>query len=320
MDELTFWVDGKFLPASQAMVPVNSRGYRNGDGVFDTERTFNGKIFKLEEHMARLEKSLRFTRIDPGMSMEELAGLSQQTLERNLHLLDHYGDFWVTQTITRGMGKNPLEPGPAMISIVVDPLPLARFAPLYSEGVRLVSPSGRTSALSGLDPKVKATSRLNLVLADLEAKQTDPDALTLLLDEQGNLAEVIYGNLFLVRDGKIRTPGTRAILEGVTRATTISLARDAGLELSEAELQIYDLITADEAFVSTSSYCILPVSQVNGTAVGNEVPGPVTRRITEEWNKLAGFDIAGQSRSYAARQQQAAQPAQPAQPSGAARA
>ena len=301
MSELTFWLNGEFLPAFQALVPVNCRGYRNGDGVFDTERTFNGKIFKLDEHLARLEKSLRFTRIDPGMSLAELGRLSQETLERNLHLLDEYGDFWVTQTITRGMGKNPLEPGPAIVSIIVDPLPFARTAPLYSQGVHLVSPSGRTSALSGLDPKVKATSRLNMVLADLEARQTDPDALTLLLDEQGNLAEVIYGNLFLVRDGKIRTPGTRAILEGVTRATTIELARGAGLELSESEVQLYDLITADEAFISTSSYCILPVGRVNGSPVGSEVPGPVTRRITEEWNKLAGLDIAEQSRTYAAR-------------------
>lgn len=312
MSEFTFWLDGEFLPASQAMVPVNCRGYRNGDGVFDTERTFNGRIFKLDEHLARLEKSLRFTRIDPGICMDELRRLSLETLERNLHLLDEYGDFWVTQTITRGMGKNPLEPGPAMVSIIVDPLPLARYAPLYTKGVHLVSPSGRTSALSGLDPKVKATSRLNMVLADLEAKQTDTDALTLLLDEQGNLAEVIYGNLFLVRDGKIRTPGTRAILEGVTRATTIELARGSGLEVTEAELQLYDLFTADEAFVSTSSYVILPVGQVNGSPVGSETPGPVTQRITAEWGKLAGLDIPEQSRAYAARAQQAAPPAQAA--------
>ena len=313
MSELTYWLNGEFLPASQALVPVDSRGYRNGDGVFDTERTFNGKIFKLEQHLTRLEKSLRFTRIDPGMSMAELGRLSQETLERNLHLLDEHGDFWVTQTITRGMGKNPLEPGPAMVSIIVTPLPFARFAPYYSKGVHLVSPSGHTSALSGLDPKVKATSRLNMVLADMEARQTDPDALTLLLDEQGNLAEVIYGNLFLVRDGKIRTPGTRAILEGVTRATTIELARGAGMELTEAELQPYDLVTADEAFVSTSSYCILPVGRVNGSQVGNEIPGTVTQRITEEWNKLAGLDIAEQSRTYAAKAQNPAVQPQAAQ-------
>ena len=312
MSELTFWLNGEFLPASQALVPVTCRGYRNGDGVFDTARTFNGKIFRLEEHLARLEKSLRFTRIDPSMSMDELGRLSQETLERNLHLLEEHGDFWVTQTITRGMGGNARESGPALVSITLEPLPFARFAPYYDQGVHLVSPSARTSALSGLDPKVKATSRLHIVLADLESKQTDPHGLTLLLDEQGNLAEVIYGNLFLVRDGKIRTPGTRAILEGVTRATTIELARGAGLELSEAELQLYDLFTADEAFVSTSSYCILPVGKVNGSPVGHDVPGAITQRITAQWNELAGLDIAEQSRTYAARAEPSARLAQAA--------
>ena len=308
MSEMTYWVNGEFVPASQAMVPLTSRGYRLGDGVFDTERTFDGKIFKLDEHLERLDKSLRFTRIDPGMSMEELGKLSQETLERNLHLLEEHGDFWVTQTISRGAGRNPLEAGPAFVSIIVEPLPFARFAPSYGKGVRVVAPSVRTSALSGLDPKLKATSRLNMVLADLESKQTDPDALTLLLDEAGNLAEVIYGNLFLVRDGKIRTPGSRAVLEGITRATTIGLARGAGLEVSEVDLQPYDLYTADEAFVSTTSYCVLPVGVFNGSPVGGEIPGPITQQVTEEWNKLAGLDIAGQMRAYAAKAEAPAAP------------
>ncbi|MCZ6474279.1 MAG: aminotransferase class IV [SAR324 cluster bacterium] len=309
MSELTYWVNGDFVPASQAMVPLTSRGYRMGDGVFDTERTFNGKLFKLDAHLARLEKSLRFTRIDPGMSMAELGRISEETLGKNLHLLEEHGDFWVTQTISRGAGRNLLESGTAFVSVIVEPLPFARFAPFYGQGVHLVAPAARTSAVSGMDPKLKATSRLGMVLADLESKQTDPDALTLLLDEQGNLAEVIYGNLFLVRDGKIRTPGGRAILEGVTRATTMELARGAGLAVSECELQPYDLYTADEAFVSTTSYCVLPVGSLNGSPVGKEVPGPLTRRISEEWNKLAGLDIAEQMHSYAARAQAAAQPA-----------
>ncbi len=306
MSELTYWVNGEFVPASQAVVPLTSRGYRLGDGVFDTERTFNGKLFKLDAHLARLEKSLRFTRIDPGMTMAELGSLSEETLERNLPLLEEHGDYWVTQTISRGDGRNPLQPGPAFVSIIVEPLPFARFAPYYAKGMHLVAPAARISALSVLDPKLKATSRLMMVLADLESKQTDPEAMTLLLDEQGNLSEVIYGNLFLVRDGKIRTPGSRAILEGISRATTIELARGAGLEVSEAELQPYDLYTADEAFVSTTSYCVLPISRFNGAPVGKEVPGPVTHRLTGEWNKLAGLDIAEQMRACAARAEKAA--------------
>ena len=302
MSEFTYWVNGAFLPASQATLPLNSRGYRLGDGVFDTERTFNGKIFRLKAHLERLERSLKMTRIDPGLTMAELAEISEEALARNSHLLEEFGDFWVTQTISRGAGRNPLEAGPAHVSIIVDPLPFARYAPYYDRGIPLVTPSVRTTAQAGLDPKVKAVSRLNMVLADLEGRHTDPEALSLLIDEEGNLAEVLYGNLFVIRDGQMRTPAGRAILEGVSRATTLELAAQAGLEVREAELQPYDLYTAAEAFVTTTSYCLLPVGSLNGSTIGKTTPGPITQRLMAAWNELAGLDIAEQMRTYAAKQ------------------
>jgi branched-chain amino acid aminotransferase len=299
MPEITYWVNGRFVPASQAMVPINSRGYRLGDGVFDTERTFNGKLFRLEQHMERLERSLKAARITLGMTRQELARATEQTLERNLPLLDTHGDFWVTQTVTRGGGKNPLDAEPGFVSIIVEPLPFARFAPYYASGMPLVTPSVRSTALIGLDPKLKATSRLNMVLADLEAKQSDPDAMAVLLDEQGNLAEVIYGNLFVVRQGLVRTPGSRSILEGVTRATTLELAAREGIPVQEAELQPYDLVTADEAFITTTSYCVMPVGKLNGAPVGSAVPGPVTRKLMDAWCRLVGMDYVAQMQSRA---------------------
>ena len=301
MDEITYWVDGEFVAAGQAVMPINNRGYRLGDGVFDTERTFNGKIYKLEAHLARLERSLKMLRIDLGMSLAELGRISEEVVARNEHLRDRFGDYWVTQTIHRGDGGNPLQPGPPFISIIVEPLAFARFAPYYTQGAHLVIPSGRTSARTGLDPKLKAVSRLAMVLADLEIKQVHPDAWSLALDEEGNLAEVFYGNLFLVRDGAIRTPTARAILEGITRATTMEMAIGLGLEVQEQNLQPYDLYTADEAFITTTSYCLLPVGQLNGAPIGNEIPGPITRRLTEAWSRVAGFDIAEQMRTFAAR-------------------
>lgn len=299
--EITYWVNGSFVPASQAVVPLNSRGYRLGDGVFDTERTFNGKIFRLREHLERLDKSLRMTRINLGLSLDDLAAATEETMRRNLPLLDTYGDFWVTQTVSRSGGKSALAAEPAFVSIIVEPLSFSRFAPYYTKGMPLVTPSVRSSATIGLDPKIKATSRLNMVLADLEAKQVDPDAMSVLLDEQGNLAEVIYGNLFLVRKGALRTPGSRGILEGITRGTTIELAEKNGLPVEEAELTPYDLYTADEAFVTTTSYCIMPVGKLNGSPVGTAVPGPVTRKLTEAWRGLVGLDFVAQMQAYAAR-------------------
>ena len=294
MTEFTYWFNGEFVPEHQAVIPVNDRGFRLGDGVFDTERTFNGEIFRLAEHLERLERSLRYTRIDPGVSLEDLARISTEAVERNRHLLERHGDFWVTQNISRD-GR-----GGANVAIIVDPLPFNRFAPFYEKGIPLVVPPVRASANQGLDPKLKATSRLNMVLADLEGKAIDADSLSVLVDEHGNLAEVLYGNLFLVRGGKIRTPGSRAILEGVSRMTTLELIAGEGLPMSEADLQPYDLYTADEAFVTTTSYCILPVASLNGREIGRAAPGPVTEQLTRSWNLRVGLDIAAQMRRFGA--------------------
>ena len=294
MTGFTYWFNGEFLPEEQAVIPVNDRGFRLGDGVFDTERTFNGEIFRLAEHLERLERSLRYTRIDPGVSMDDLARLSREAVERNRHLLERHGDFWVTQNISRNGS------GGANVAIIVEPLPFTRFAPFYDKGISLVVPPVRASANQGLDPKLKSISRLNMVLADLEGKAIDGDSLSVLVDELGNLAEVLYGNLFVVRGGKIRTPGSRAILEGVSRMTTLELIADEGLPVSEADLQPYDLYTADEVFVTTTSYCILPVASLNGREIGREAPGPVTARLTEAWNDQVGLDIAGQMRRFGA--------------------
>lgn len=302
MKELTYWVNGEFVPAGQALIPITHRGYRMGDSVFDTERTFNGKIFRLEAHLERLEKSLAFTRIDAGMSMDALARASQETMARNLELLDEYGDFWITQTVSRGMGPVTAS-GPGFVSIIVEPLPFARVADCYAHGMPLVTPMVRTSAAGGIDPKVKSTSRMHMVLADQEAKSADPKALALLLEETGDLAEVLHGNVFVVKNGRIFTPGSRAILQGVTRATTIELAQQEGLEISETRLQPYDLLTADEAFITTTSYCLLPVASLNGQSIGSVRPGPITRQLLHAWNRLAGLDIAQQARDYAARSQ-----------------
>lgn len=292
MKEFIYWVNGEFVPASQAVMPVNNRGYRMGDGVFDTERTFNGKLFRLDAHLERLERSLKYIRLDPGMSMAELGRLAEEATERNAPLLETYGDFWVTQTLSREAENG------AFVSIIVEPLPFARYAACYDTGIPLVIPTTRSSANIGMDPKLKATSRLNMVLADLEGKAMHPDSLSVLLDEHGNLAEVLYGNIFLVRGGKIRTPGSRAILEGVSRMTTLELIEAEGLPLSETDVQPYDLYTADEAFVTTTSYCILPVASLNGRTVGAGKPGPLTRRMTAAWNARVGLDIPAQMKAH----------------------
>jgi branched-chain amino acid aminotransferase len=309
VSEFPYWVNGNFVPASQAAIPLDHRGFRSGDAVFDTERTFNGKIFRLREHLERMERSLRYTRIDPGIGMEELAQASEQTVERNRHLLPEYGDFWVTQLIARGNGANPVKPGPAFVAVVLRQLAYAKMAPLYEKGAPLIIPTVRSATVGGVDPKVKSVSRLHFALGDLEAKERDPDGVALMVDDRGNLAEVVSGNLFVVTHGVVRTPGSQSILEGVSRATTIELCRRDGLPVQAGDLQPYDLYTADEAFFTTTSICIMPVRSLNGAPVGKAVPGAITRKLTDSWNRLVGLDIPGQFRSQAAKL--AAKAAQP---------
>ncbi len=299
MDEFTYYFNGDYVPASQAVLPLNNRGYRLGDTVFDTERTFGGQVFRLREHLERLYRSLKVVRVEPDLALEEMAEVTLETVRRNEALRQQCGDFWVTQLVTRGPGRNVLQAGPATVSVVVDPLPFWRHSHLYSQGAHLVTTATRRTAPEALDPKLKSTDRLNLVMAEMEAKQVDPDAYPLLLDDQGNLTEIVSGNLFVVNGDMVRTPGPRSILCGVSRQTTMELARSLDIPVVEDDLQPYDLYVADEAFVTTTSYCILPVGRFNGANVGGQVPGPITQRLTSAWNELVGLDIVEQAQRYA---------------------
>lgn len=301
MEEFTYYFNGQFVPAEQAAVNVGHRGYRLADTIFDTERTFNGHIFRLEEHLERLYKSLKAVRIDPGLTIEEIGEISLEAIRRNENIRSIYGDFWVTQLISRGATRNLLQPSPAMVSVVVDPLPFWRHAHLYSKGAHLVTPATRRTSPEALDPKIKSTDRLNLVMAEMEAIQVDPEAYPLLLDDQGNLTEIVSGNLFLVSRNVIRTPSPRGILCGISRQTTMELARSLDMPIIEDDLQPYDLYVADEAFVTTTSFCILPVGRFNGSSVGNQTPGPITQRLTSAWSELVGMDIIEQAQRYAGR-------------------
>ena len=299
IEERTYYFNGRYVPASEAVIPVSHPGYRRADTVFDTERTVNGEVFRLEEHLERLFRSLKAVRIDLGLSIVEFAEVIREVVRRNEPLPDAYGDFWVTQLVSRGPHRNVLEPSPPTVTVVVDPLPFWRFAHLYEQGAHLVTPSTRRTTPEALDPKIKTTDRLNLVMAEIEAKQVDPEAYPLLLDDQGNLTEIVSGNLFLISDGVARTPGSRSILQGVTRQATIDLAHSLDIKVVEQDLQPYDLYVAEEAFVTTTSFCVLPVAKFNGAPVGRKVPGPITRSLTVAWSDLLGLDIVAQAQRYA---------------------
>src|SRR5262245_14053530 len=292
------YFNGRIVPELEVRLPFRDRGFKLGDAVFDTTRTFGHRVFKLREHVDRLYRSLRYVQIDPGLSPAELVAITEEVLARNLRVLEPDDDYWVTQRVSRGLDPGEQAAwGQAGPTVIVESLPLPLRAParLFRDGIKVVVPSVRRVPPECLSPRAKTHNYLNVTLGDLEAKAADPEAWAVLLDTRGNLAEGTGSNIFLVRGGTVYTPRGQFVLGGISRETVIDLARGAGIPLVETDLDLYDARTADEAFLTSTSLCICPVRSVNGAGIGDgRAPGPVTRRLTEAYCQLVDFDFVAQ--------------------------
>ncbi len=296
-NERVAYFNGRIVPESDVLIPFRDRGFLFGDAAFDTARTFRHRPFRLKEHVDRLYRSLRYLRIDPGLTPAETVEITERVLTRNLHLLDADDDYWVTQRVSRGALEIDSAAGPPRPTVIVEctPLPLAARARLFRDGIDVVVPSVRRAAPDVLSPRAKTHNYLNLIVGDLEAKAANPTAWAVLLDADGNLTEGMGSNIFLVRDGALLTPADRAVLPGVSRQTVIELARDAGVPVTESAIDLYDAYTADEAFLTSTSLCICPIRSINGRQpAAGAIPGPLTKRLTEAYATLVGCDFVAQ--------------------------
>ena len=291
--ERVVYLNGEMVPESGAKISVRDLGFVFGDAVFDVTRTFGGTIFRLEEHLERLYDSLAYLRIDPGMTRERMAGLTMQVLEANLPLLGENDDYWVAQRVTRGV---PAESGPVPTVIIeCMPLPFAERAAYYRDGLPLITPSVRRTPPQCMSPRVKMHNYINLVLGELEVQSQNPKAWPILLDMNGNLCEGKGSNIFIVKNERVTTPREQYVLAGISRQTVIKLARNLGIEVAETDIDLFDAYTAEEVFLTSTSFCICPVSSINGSVVGaGKVPGPVTGRLQKAYNDLVGIDIVEQ--------------------------
>jgi branched-chain amino acid aminotransferase len=291
------YFNGKIVPEREVMIPFRDRGFKYGDAAFDMTRTFAGEPFRLKEHIDRLYRSLRYLQIDPGLSAAEMVAVSEEVLDRNRHFLTPDTDFWVGQRVSRGVNAVGDEGwdyiGPTVIVECI-PLPLKARARLFRDGIDIVVPSTRRVAPEALSARAKTHNYLNLVMADLEAKAQDPEAWSVLLDAEGHLAEGIGSNIFLVRDGEVRTPRERYVLPGVSRQMTIDLCGELGIPCQEADLDLYDASTADEIFMTSTSLCICPVRSIGGRKLPTPVPGPITQKLTAAYSKSVGCDFVAQ--------------------------
>jgi branched-chain amino acid aminotransferase len=294
---------GQWLPFSEVKIDPMDRGFLVGDCVFDVARTFNGKSFRMKAHVDRLYRSLKFVRIDPGLSPEEMEHISEEVISRNEHLRADVGDYQIWQFVTRGRGRWAHKAGPAVVGVCTRQIGFSRFAHLYSTGAHGVIVRTHSFSSDALDPKVKHFSRMNFNLAELEAGDVDPEGWPILTDGRGNITEGVGYNVFIVTGGVIRTAGDRGILQGVSRAMVFDLARELGIPIVEEDLQPYDVYTADEAFFTSTSPCVLPVTRVDRRPIGAGTPGPVARRLLATWSEIVGVDIVAQAEHWAPREQ-----------------
>jgi branched-chain amino acid aminotransferase len=300
------FLSGRMVAESEARVSIFDAGFMLGDTVTESTRTFGHRPFKLEEHVQRLYKSLKVTRIDPGYTPEEMLRISREVLEANLPDVAPRDDCWLVHNISRGLsvaGSDPtLQSGDATVVIHTWPLDLRAWAPFYDAGCHAVTAMSRAQPAQSLDARIKNRSRMGYTLAEIEVKLVDPQAQGVILDIHGNVAENKGGNLFCVSDDVLRTPGGSNFLRGLSRETVLELADEMAIPCRQEDLQPYDLYTADEVFFTSTPYCIMPATRFNGLPVGNAQVGPVTRRLLEAWSSRVGLDIAQQARDQMERQ------------------
>ena len=295
MADYTAYLNGEWLPLSQVKIDINDRGFGAGDTVFDVARTFNGKTFRLKYHIDRLYRSLKYARMDPGLSPEEMMEISEEVVARNEHLRAEVGDYYVRPFVTRGIGAWSHSAGPPNVHVVVRPIDVGRYAPLFNDGLHAVIARTRSYPPESLDSKIKHYSRMNFALAEFEAADVDPEAWPILTDTDGNLTEGTSNNVFIVTDGVLRTPGDSSILQGGSRSFVFELANQLDVPVVEEDLQPYDLYTADEAFFSRTGPCVLPVTRADKRPIADGKPGPITQQLLAAWSEAVGMDIVDQA-------------------------
>jgi len=297
------WIDGRLVPEREAVISVFDVGRLYGVTVFESIRTFKHAYFRLEEHLRRLAGSLGYVGLADRVDLGRVRQALDQVLAANIRLTDPEDDTWVCVEVTPGQTfpmplRHQESPRPTILAYS-SPLPHASYARHYTAGKPAVTTPFRNIPPQCFDQRCKNRSRFPHFLAKEYAQHVDADAFALLLDVDGFISEGTGANIFLVRDGVLLTPASRNILCGISRQTVIELAAKLGIPVREADLTLFDAYTADEAFWTTTSYCILPISSVDGRGIGQSYPGPCAGRLLDAWSELVGVDIVGQAREFA---------------------
>jgi branched-chain amino acid aminotransferase len=278
------YLNGKLVAKSEARVSVYDHGLLYGDGVFEGIRVYDGKVFRLLQHVDRLFDSARAIYLDVPLTREQMAEAVTRTVAANSKQ-----NGYIRVVVTRGSGYLGLDPrktaDPQVIVIVDD---IALYPPeLYENGLEIITASTIRNHPNALNPRIKSLNYLNNIMAKVEAVRSGCFE-ALMLNHKGEVAECTGDNVFLVKHGVLRTPPLDAgILEGVTRDAVLELAREDDVTVEEIALTRYDVYAADECFLTGTAAEVIPVVKCDGRVIGSGKPGPVTRQLRERFHRLA---------------------------------
>ncbi|MBI2953573.1 MAG: aminotransferase class IV [Chloroflexi bacterium] len=301
------WWNGQLVPESEARISIYDSALMFGDMVFEMTRSFNKVQFKLREHLERLYASIKMVRIPLTMTMDEMERAVYETIEANDPIFAPDDEHRVMIDVSRGLlsiyANNVVgvSKGP---NVIIADFPLrwtvASMGPLFDKGINAVITSQRALPAYLSDPKIKNRSRLHYLMANIEASSHEGDNnWALLLDVDGFIAEGTGDNFFIVKDEVLITPEGRNILRGISRAYVMNeLATKLGLRYVEKNIEAYDVITADEAFMTGTPFCMIPVTSLNGTPIGDGRVGRITTSLLDAWSANVGVDIVGQIKTW----------------------
>jgi branched-subunit amino acid aminotransferase/4-amino-4-deoxychorismate lyase len=300
MTEPIVYLNGRMVPASAAHLAIYDAGVVQGATVAEQTRTFRHRPFRLNDHLDRLFRALRQVRIDIGLSPEELARISEEVLAHNARLVDPDDDLGLIQFVTAGeyatyagmSGRSP-RTGPT-VCVHTFPLPFELWAAKMQTGAHLVTPSVRQVPAQCWSPQIKCRSRMHYYLAEREARLVDPEAYALLLDLDGNVTETNAANFLMVERGTIVSPPAEKTLPGISRAMVIDLAGKLGIPFVEGDIPVLRALSSEEVFLSSTPFCLMPVTRINGAVIADGKTGPVYRRLLEAWSGEVGLDVGRQ--------------------------
>lgn len=294
------FLNGRSMPVSQAKINIYDLGIILGATLTEMTRTFNHEPFRLDDHMDRLFRSLKYTGFPMHISREQLMQQTHELIKTNVNLIDDEQDLSVVHFVTGG--ESPTYVGrpdtgattTSTVCIHSFPIRFEEYRDYFITGIHVVTPAIRHVPPQCVDPKIKNRSRLHLYLANQQTHNVDPDAITLLLDLDGNVTECGGSNFVIVKGDTIYSPTSRNILQGISLQTVRELAAKIGMKFVEKDLQPYDVANADEAWLPTTPYCLAPCTRINTTPIGTGKPGPWHAKMIVAWSDLVGLDIAQQ--------------------------